>query len=256
MTIIEELTLFVKSILHWIYAFLGFTFFFFLFGLHTVTIHGRSFTLPLFSANSFSVQLFQIMQHDFVPSGVTLIVTNPLSAFLVQLEIAMTLAFIVVSPLLLSKIIKYISPALFEHEKKAIFKALTLSSTLFVLGCLFAYYCMIPLTFKFMYPFTTSLGATPFFSLDEFMSWVIVILLATGITFLLPVFMITLSFVGIVSPTFWRRKWRQAFAYIMIFCAIITPDQTGITMVLLFIPLILLYFVGIMLTGKFVKTRE
>ena len=67
-----------------------------------------------------------------------------MSAFLVQLEIAMTLAFIVVSPLLLYKIIKYISPALFEHEKKAIFKALTLSSTLFILGCLFAYYCHDP----------------------------------------------------------------------------------------------------------------
>jgi len=252
MTLLEELKLFAKSMLHWLYAFIGLSLFFFGLGLHTVTVYGRSFLLPVFSEDSFAVQLFKIMQHDFMPSGVTLIVTNPMSAFIVQLEIAMTLAFVAVSPLLLYKITKYISPALFEHEKKAATKALVLSSALFISGCLFAYYYMIPLTFKFMYPFTTALEVTPFFTLDAFMSWVIGILLATGITFLLPVFMIALSYVGIISPNYWRSKWRQAFVFLLIFCAIITPDQTGITMILLFIPLVVLYIGGALLANKVV----
>jgi sec-independent protein translocase protein TatC len=252
-TLLEELTLFAKSLLHWLYAFIGSTLFFFAFGLHAVTLYGRNFILPVFSEDSFSVQLFKIMQHDFMPTGVTLIVTNPMSAFIVQLEIALTLAFVVVSPLLLYKITKYISPALFEHEKKAIFKALTLSSALFISGCLFAYYYMIPLTFKFMYPFTIALEVTPFFTLDAFMSWVIGILLATGITFLLPVFMVALSYVGIVSPEYWKSKWRYAFVFLLIFSAVITPDQTGITMLLLFIPLVALYIAGALLAGRVVR---
>jgi len=250
MTLLEELSLFAKSMLHWVYAFTGFTIFFFGLGLHAVTFYGRSVLLPVFSEDSFAVQLFKLMQHDFMPSGVTLIVTNPMSAFVVQVEIAMTLAFVVVSPLLLYKITKYISPALFEHEKKAAAKALVLSSALFILGCLFAYSTMIPLTFKFMYPFTTALEVTPFFTLDAFMSWVIGILLATGITFLLPVFMVALSYVGIVNPDFWKSKWRHAFVFLLVFCAIITPDQTGITMILLFVPLIVLYIAGAWLAHR------
>jgi|SRR3989344_503409 len=250
MTLLEELKLFIKSILHWIYALIGFSFFFFLFGLRTVTIYGKDVMLPLVGGDSFAVQFFKIMQNDFMPSGVALIVTSPMSGFITQVELAMTLAFIVVSPLFLYRIMKYLSPALFEHEKKAIFKSLVLSSVLFLLGCLFAYFYMIPLTFKFMYPFTTALGVTPFFSLDVFMSWVIGILLATGITFLFPIFMIILSFMGVVSPNFWRSKWRHALVCLLVFSALITPDQTGITMLLLFIPLVVLYIVGAMLAGR------
>lgn len=253
MTFFEELKIFVKGILHWTYAFIGFSLFFFIFGLHTVTIYGRNLMLPIFSEDSFAVQFFKIIQHDFMPSGVTIIVTNPMSGFITQLEIAMTLAFISIFPLFLYKIMKYLSPALFEHEKRMIFKALILSSTLFMLGCLFAYYYMIPLTFKFMYPFTTALDVTPFFSLDAFMSWVIGILLATGLTFLLPIFMVILSFLRIVSPNFWRSKWRHALVCLLIFSAVITPDQTGITMIILFIPLIALYITGAMLAKRFLR---
>lgn len=247
---LEELKIFVKYISYWILSFIGFSLFFFIFGLEKVAIFGKNYFLPLPTPNSFSVQVFKIIQHDFLPSGVSLIVTNPWSGFVVQLEIAIFLALIFTFPFFLYKIIKYISPALFESEKKTILKSLASFIGLFMLGCLFAYYFMIPLTFKFMYPFTTSLGVIPFFSLDAFVLWVLCILIATGITFLLPIFMIILSHLGIVSPNFWRNKWRQAFLFLLIFCAIITPDQTGATMILLFIPLAILYVAGIILTGR------
>jgi len=116
------------------------------------------------------------------------------------------------SPLLLYNYKRYISPALFEHEKKQFLKALTLSSTLFVLGCRSRTTGMIPSAISSSCIHYYLARSHPFFSLDEFMSLVIVILLATGITFLLPVFMITLSFVGIAARLFGEGKWRQAFA--------------------------------------------
>jgi sec-independent protein translocase protein TatC len=250
MTLIEELRNFLKAILHWIYALIGFTLFFFLFGPGQVTVYGRSFVLPVFTENSFSVWVFKAIEHSFIPPQVSIIVTNPMSGFIAQLEIAIILAFVFLFPFFLYKIIKYLSPALLEHEKKVFLKSLVFSTVLFFSGCFFAYYYMIPLTFEFMYPFTTSLGVEPFFSLDAFMSWVITILIATGVTFLLPVFMILLSFLGIVSPDFWKSKWRVALLFLLIFSAVITPDQTGITMVLLFIPLAALYSFGTILTGR------
>lgn len=250
MTLLQELKVFIKDIATWIFSLIGFSLFFYLFGLHKVTIYGKSFILPVFSKNSFSVQAFKIIERDFLPSGVQLIVTNPWSGFIAQLEIAIILAFIVTLPFLLYKIIRYCSPALFEYEKKAVLKSVILFTALFLFGCLFAYYFMIPLTFKFMYPFAASLGVLTFFSLETFMAWIIAILITTGILFLLPIFMFVLSSLRIVSPDFWRKKWRFALLYLLIFSAVITPDQTGITMILLFAPLSVLYMGGSLLADR------
>ena len=250
MTLLQELKIFIKNIAPWIYSLIGFSIFFSFFGLHEVTVYGRSFTLPVLSKNSFSIQTFKMIERDFLPSGVQLIVTNPWSGFIAQLKIVIILASIVTFPFFLYKIIKYSSPALFEHEKKAVVRSVILFTILFMSGCLFAYYFMIPLTFKFMYPFATSLGIITFFSLDAFMSWIIAILITTGVVFLLPIFMLVLSSLGIVSPDFWRKKWRFAFLYLLFFSAIITPDQTGVTMILLFLPLTLLYLGGAALAGR------
>ena len=250
MTLLQELKIFIKNIAPWLYSLIVFSLFFSLFGLHKVAIYGRDFILPIFSDNSFSVQVFKMIERDFVPPGVQLIVTNPWSGFIAQLEIVIILAFIVTLPFLLYKIMQYCSPALFKHEKKAIFKSIILFTVLFVSGCLFAYYYMIPLTFKFMYPFASSLGVITFFALDAFMSWVIAILITNGVTFLLPIFMLVLSYLGIVSPDFWRKKWRFAFLCLLIFSAIITPDQTGVTMILLFAPLSVLYMGGSLLAHR------
>ena len=236
--------------MHLTYAFFALVLFFFVFGLHIVTIHNINFVAPTFYGDTFPVQVFKIIQRDFMPTGVKLIVTNPLSGFMAQLEIVLIMTFLCVAPFLFYKLVRYVSPALFWHEKRQIVKSLFFSTLLFVLGCLFAYYYMIPLTFKFMYPFTTDLGITPFFLLDSFMSWVVCIAIATGITFLLPVFMILLSSLGIVKPKFWRTRWRHALVILLIFCAVITPDQTGFTMVILFIPLSILYVIGIFLTAR------
>jgi sec-independent protein translocase protein TatC len=112
---------------------------------------------------------------------------------------------------------------------------------------------LIPATFKILYPFATNIGATPFFSLEEFMSSVFSLMVITGIMFLLPIFMVLLSFLGIVKPDFWISKLRFAALFFLIFTAIITPDGTGITMLILFFPLIGLYLIGCLLTGRFKK---
>lgn len=253
MTLLQELRIFIKDIASWFYSLIGFSIFFSLFGLHEVMIYGKNFILPSFYGDSFSVQVFKIIKRSALPEGVQLIVTDPWTGFITQFEIVIILAFIVTFPFLLYKTMRYFSPALFEHEKRAIFKSVFMLTVLFMLGCFFAYYFMIPLTFKFMYPFAASLGAVTFFSLGTFMAWVIAILVTTGVVFLLPIFMLVLSHLGIVSPDFWRKKWRLAFLVLMIFSAIVTPDQTGVTMILLFIPLALLYTVGSWLAGRVIK---
>jgi sec-independent protein translocase protein TatC len=253
MSFFKEFKEFIKSILSWVCFLLGFSFFFFLFGLKEIEILGKNIFLPLPTLQSFSSQIFRKIQQDLLPSGVQLIVTNPLSAFLAQVLISLLLAFIITSPFFLYKTMKYLSPALFEKEKKVIIRVLFPSVFLFFLGCLFAYFLLIPSTFKALYPFAAIIGAIPFFLVNEFISLVFGLMLVSGIIFLLPVFMILLNSLGIVKADFWKNNWRYAFLIFLIFSAIITPDGTGITMLMLSAPLVGLYFAGCMLTSRFNK---
>ncbi len=250
MSFFKEFKEFIKSILSWIYLLIGFSFFFFAFGLKEIEILGKNIFLPLPTLQSFSSQIFRKIQQDLLPNGVQLIVTNPLSAFLAQVLVSLLLAFIITLPFFLYKAMKYFLPALFEKEKKAVMRVLFPSVFLFFLGCLFAYFLLIPSTFKALYLFATIIGAIPFFSVNEFMSLVFGMMMVSGIIFLLPIFMILLNFLGIIKADFWKNNWRYAFLVFLIFSAIITPDGTGITMLMLSVPLVGLYFLGTIITMK------
>ena len=254
MTILEELKKFIKTILYWVFSLFIFAMLFFSFGLKSVVIFDKNFILPLPTQPSFSVMIFNKIQADLLPPDVHLVVTNPLSAFVSQILLSLLLAFIITFPFLLYRVIKYLSPALLEKEKKAVLKSILPSSVLFFVGCLFAYFFVIPLSFKILFPYATAIGATPFFGVDEFINSIVSLMFAIGIMFLLPLFMILLSFLGVVDGAFWQSKWRYMILFFTIFSAIITPDGTGITMLMLLLPLTGLYLAGCVFTNKF-KTR-
>lgn len=224
MRMLNEFNAIIKSIFPWIILFLV------------------SFTI--FFSTGLSGKFFEIIHRDLLPKEMQLIVTNPLNALLIQLEISLFMAFLISLPYLLYKIITYLSPALYKHEKKTIIKALLPSALLFVSGALFAYFVLIPSTFKIMNFYVFSAGALPFFEINEFVSMVIALTLATGFLFLLPMFMKILSSLGIVDASFWIKNFKYAFITFLIFSAVITPDGTGITMLMLSLPLTALYFVG------------
>lgn len=229
--ILNEFNVIIKNIFPWIAVFFVFFLLFFSFGL--------------------SSKFFVRIQHDLLPKEMQLIVTNPLNALLIQIEISLFLAFLISLPYLLYKIIAYLSPALYKHEKKTIIKALLPSALLFVSGALFAYFILIPSTFKIMNFYVFSAGALPFFEINEFVSMVIALTLATGFLFLLPMFMKILNALGIVDKSFWLKNFKYAFISFLIFSAIITPDGTGITMLMLSLPLTVLYFIGYLFSKGF-----
>ncbi|TSD02971.1 MAG: Sec-independent protein translocase subunit TatC [Parcubacteria group bacterium Athens0714_16] len=234
MYFLQELKKFIKSILNWIYVLVGFSFLFFL----------VPFGKPI------SLLFFDIVKKDLLPQGVQLVVTNPMSAFLSQMIISIVLALIVVSPFIIYGIIKYLSPALHKNEKNTLLKFVIPSALLFILGCIFSYFLIIPPTFKILYSFTTAMSAVPFFAVEEFVYSVLGLILAVGVMFLLPIFMGILSWIGLINFDFWKNNWRYAFLGFIIFSAIITPDGTGITMTILTIPMIGLYGIGMMVSRK------
>ncbi len=267
MNFLAEFKIFVSNILYWIYFFVGFSLFFFIFGSKDVMIFGRSLYLPLpsensfsllfgrslylplLSENSFSVQVFNRIRENLLPPNVQLIVTSPTSAFSSQISLSLLLGFLLTTPLLIYKIITYLNPALLPREKKVVLWSLPLFILLFFSGCAFSYFLLIPETFKILYPFATSMGVVPFFAMDKFIQYVFGLMIGVGLMFLLPLFVILLSFLGIIKADFWIKKWRFAVMFFLILSAIITPDV--IAMIALFIPLIGIYFAGCFFAKKF-----
>ena len=245
-----ELNELKKVFLPWILIWIGLSLFFFGFGLQKTESLGLNIYYPIPSLHSISAYFLETAKQDLLSEEIKIVTLNPLNAFLSLMIISLVLAFIISFPFFLYKLIKYLSPALYQKEKKAIFKVLIPSILLFISGCLFAYFLLIPLTFKVLYSFAIVIGAEPLFYITQFVSLVLGLMIVVGIIFLLPVFMSLLTRFGIVEGQFWKKNWKYAIFIFLVFSAIITPDGTGITMMLLSLPMAGLYFLGMAISGK------
>lgn len=236
----------------WLFFWLIFSAFFFFFGIQKATILGKEFFIPWLNQNSLAVAFFTLIKSQILPEGVQLVILTPLSAFLGQAMIAFFLGFFVSLPIGFYKALNFILPALRSTEKKAVMAVFLPSIILFFLGCAFAYIFILPATFKILYSFALPMGVVPYFDLINFIFLFLGMEIVVGLMFLLPVLMTLMVALGIVGPEFWRGKWHYASVFFLVVSAIVTPDGTGITMILLVIPLTLLYLAGYT-TSKVIK---
>ena len=199
---------------------------------------------------SIATHLFTVMKTSLIPQGVSIVALGPLSPFIAPISIAFMTAFIISFPYFLFSLMRYIAPALYDKERRALFILYFSSVTLFFLGCIFSYVILIPYTLATLYSFAGPLGVTPFFSLDAFIATVFGLTVSTGIAFLVPIIMKVLSSIGIVPATVWRTHWRAAMLIIIVFSALITPDGSGVTMLILSVPLLLLYGAGAVISSR------
>jgi len=218
---------------------------FFFFGPGMVTLFGYDFAFPVFAPYaSFSAWVLRTMQAQLLPNSVSLVALGPFSAFNTQVSVALLLGFLVTFPLLVYRVVSYLSPALRARERSTLITVLLPAIILFFGGAAFAWFYIIPATLTALYSYTAVSGAIAYFSLDVFVSSVVLFMFATGVFFLLPVFMVLLTALRIIPAWFWRDKWRHALLTFVIASAILTPDGSGVSMVLLAVPLGGLYAVG------------
>lgn len=240
----EEIKKAKDLLVDWLILFVGSGLFFFFFGISSFLVNGIQISVPFPTSQSFAVIFFKMIEADLLPLGVTLVATGPMSALNSQVLIAFLLSFLVTFPYLLYRLVRYISPALYATELKALLIFLFPAILLFLGGGIFAYLYIIPPTFRALYGYSLNIGATPLFFMEDFVSSVVLFIITVGLLFIIPVFMVLLTFLGILPSRFWWDNWRYAQLGFLIFSAIITPDGSGVSMVLLSLPLTGLYAVG------------
>jgi len=178
-----------------------------------------------------------------------LIFTALQETFLTYLKVSFFTSFFVTSPYILIQIWKFIAPGLYKHEKLAIMPYLVITPILFFLGGALVYYLVMPLAIKFFLSFestgiNTNLPIQLEAKVNEYLSLIMKLIFAFGLSFQLPVVLSLLARVGIVDSEFLRTRRKYVIVIIFAAAAILTPPDP-ITQIGLAIPLLILYELSI-----------
>lgn len=229
--------------------------FLFTFALQPVHLGGVEVAVPMPSfTENIAAQTFRLVAQQFVPPGVELVVFSPVSGALVQVEVALVLAVLVATPLIAYELGSFLTPALMPSERRLLMRAVPAATGLFVAGALFAYALMVPTMMRILYSYAEGLGARPLISVDALVGFAVVVTLVFGLAFELPLGMVALAKLGVVSPQAMAAKWRHAALGVFVLAAIITPDPSVVSQVMVAVPLLGLYAVGVVASRAAVRT--
>ena len=194
----------------------------------------------------FKEELYQGLARPLVavmPPGAKLIYTAPAEAFFTYLKIALLAAIVAASPVIFHQFWRFIAPGLYEHERKAVWPFVLVSSVLFIVGAVFCYMVVFPYAFQFFMSFATD-DIVPMLSLRSYLSFSATLLFAFGVVFEMPLVLVFLGRIGVISSKWLKKNRKYAILVMFIVGAILTPPDV-ISQIAMAVPLIALYEVSI-----------
>ncbi|HEV8258373.1 MAG TPA: twin-arginine translocase subunit TatC [Casimicrobiaceae bacterium] len=188
-----------------------------------------------------------------LPQGSTMIATDVTGTFLVPLKVTLMAAFLIALPYVLYQVWAFVAPGLYQHEKRLALPVIFSSVVFFALGMAFAYFFVFPIAFGFFAGYTPA-GVQMMTDIDKYLSFVLTMFIAFGITFEVPVVVVVLVRLGVVS----LDKLRSIRGYVIVGAfvvgAIFTPPDV-LSQVMLAVPLWLLYELGLLI-ARFVAVTK
>ena len=186
---------------------------------------------------------------------VKLIATDLSSQFMTHLTTSVYLGALVASPYILYELFRFVSPALFENERKSSVKAIVAVYALFIAGLLLSYYVLFPLSFRFLGTYRVSERVESTITLDSYVGTFVTLALLMGVVFQLPVVSFVLGKMGVVDASMLSKYRKHAFLAILTVAAVITPGQDIPSLALVSLPLYLLYELSILIVGRWGRRR-
>jgi sec-independent protein translocase protein TatC len=181
--------------------------------------------------------------------------TEMAGQFTLQINSALMIGVILGFPYLLWEIWRFIKPALKDNERKSATGFVFYATLLFLIGILFGYFIVAPLSVNFLSNYSISPEIENTITIDSYFSSVATLTLCTGAVFELPIVIYILSRLGIMTPKFMRDQRRYAVIIILVIAAVVTPTPDIPTMLTVSFPLFLLYEVSIMVSGRVQKSK-
>lgn len=175
---------------------------------------------------------------------VDLIATDLSSQFMMHITTSVYLGLLGTSPYILYELFRFVSPALYETEKRYSVQVVVIVYLLFIIGVLMSYYVLFPISFRFLGTYSVAERIHSTITLDSYITTFTTLTLLMGVVFQLPVIAFALAKFGFISSNMLSKYRKHSFLVIMLVAAIITPPDL-MTLVLVTIPLYLLYEVSI-----------
>ena len=197
--------------------------------------------------------LYQLLGADF---SMTLVNIEVAAQFLIHMKITFICALIVSFPYLVFEVWRFIAPALYEREKKAVKGAFLFASVLFYTGVVVGYAVVFPLMLNFFSGYQVSPDVSNTFSLTSYISMFTSMVLIFGIVFEFPTVVAVLSALGVLSSETLKSLRRYAVCAVLILAAVITPSGDPFSMLVVSVPLYILYEFSVLICRREVKTVE
>ena len=181
------------------------------------------------------------------PFSIHLMNTGLTEQFMIHLKTAMYAGVLVALPYIVYLLFHFVSPALYDNERKYATLLCTSGYLMFMLGTLLNYFLIFPLTVKFLGTYQVSPDVANMLTLQSYMDTMLMMNLVMGIIFELPVVSWILGRMGLVNAKMMRSMRRHAIVAILVIAAIITPTTDAFTLFIVALPIWLLYEVSIMI---------
>lgn len=203
----------------------------------------------------FAIPLLKLLM---VPAGkMTMVYLTPLEPFMVKVKVAFFAGAAVALPIILYEILAFASPGLKGKEKRIVFPSIIAMIVLFAGGVVFGYHYILGVSTAWLLNQAGELMKASV-SISAYVTYAGWFLLAFGISFETPLFLLLMVRMGVITPKKLRASWRYAAIIILIISAVITPDWSPVTMAVMSLPMLLFYFLSCLLAGLVApkKTEE
>ena len=181
--------------------------------------------------------------------------TGPADAFIVGLQVAVLAGFLLALPFLFFQLWRFIEPGLVENEKRMAIPFVFFSTVFYSSGVLFCYYIMLPFAFGYFYEQFVSYEMSAQIKIDEYLSFVVKMVLVFGFVFELPIVSYFLARVGILTHTWLIKQARLSVVIIFVVAAVLTPPDV-VSQICLAAPLLVIYAMSIGIAYHFNRKRE
>ncbi len=219
------------------------------FELRSLPVRLGAWTIPLAYPYpslfyNITAQVFLALKAWVLPQGVALLNVGVGDSVIAQMEIGALLTVFLGMPWIVHEVGAFLLPALRQNERELLRRIGIPATVLFALGTALGILYLTPLTFRLLFDYVGAMGLAPVLGVESFVEFTLLYSLAFGVCFELPVFVYTLTRLGLVQASAWRQHWRAAVIGSLVFGMLVTPDNSGITMLIVAAPMIALYFGG------------
>jgi sec-independent protein translocase protein TatC len=205
---------------------------------------------------AFSTDLFKLVAAPIIAESGPLNFMTPTEPFNLQIRVALVAGIFLASPFIMAQVWLFISPGLYKHEKRYAGPFIISSSILFVLGGMFGYFIAFPFAMKFLVKMGRDMDLTAVISAKEYFGLFVQVMLGLGIVFQIPAIIFVLSRIGLVTAGFLWRNTKYAVLLCFVVAAIITPSSDVTNMMVMAVPMLGLYLLGVLVALVFGKKRK